>query len=88
MILVKDQLPRGSPGGSAAPVSRLLCLTLLEGPGAGHPGQDPSLTPLVAPHCEDVTWDPLEVPLGRARSRPLLPEACSPLRGRKLHKSD
>ena len=46
-------------------VSRLLCFIILEWPWSRSPGQDPSLTPLAAPRCEDVMWDPLEVPSGK-----------------------
>ena len=67
----------------------LLCFILLGWPWSRSPGQDPSLTPLAAPRCEDVMWEtPSGCPLGRAQSRPLLPMARSPLRGQKLHKSN
>lgn len=62
---------------------------LLRRPWSRSPGQDPSLTPLAAPRCEDVMWETHSgCPLGRAQSRPLLRMARSPLHGQKLHKSN
>lgn len=46
-------------------VSSLRCSIHLEWPWSRSPEQDPSPTPLAAPRCKDVMWDPLEVPSGK-----------------------